>query len=413
MSMKRHWKILSFLFTATVINYMDRQTLAVGSPLIQKEFALSNQQLGLLFSAFYFSYALSVAVIGELIDRIALRKTFLLIVAWWSITTALTATSHTFWHLFAFRMLLGVGEAGLFPATARLISLYMRPDEKTLANSFYMAGGSLGLVIVQPLMVGLSLKYGWRGGFVVIGALSSVWVIAWLIGFRAEDEAGMRKVAPDTAAQPVDWSSVLRMPRFWGMMVASFCGNTCLYFIINWLPTFMVQDRHFAYNLKLGGTMLVPYLGLDTGYMLSGYAVLLLSSRYVVYRVRRWCLVLATLLMTSALIATPFSKSNLLLIVLLFMATLGMAVWNSNYLSGVEEISQAKPAAVAGVVGSVGAFSGAISLWLIGAVSQVAGSFSGVFIMAGLLIVVGTAGILLTEARSFVPHSETADLVVD
>jgi len=194
-----------------------------------------------------------------------------------------------------------------------------------------------------------------------------------------------------------DWTSLLRRKRFWGFMLASFCGNTCLYFLMNWLPSFLVQDRHFTFNLRLGGVMLVPFIGLDTGYMFSGFAVLRLAKTYPVLVVRRWALGLAAVLVGCALAYTPFTRSETMLVGVLFGTTFGMAVWNSNYLSGVEELSNVKPAAVAGVIGSVGALGGAISLWLIGLVSQLSGNFKSVFIMIGLLIVVGSFGILLTE----------------
>jgi ACS family D-galactonate transporter-like MFS transporter len=395
--LKNHWKILIFLFMVTVLNYMDRQTLSVSSPIIQKEFGLNNEQLGLLFSAFYMSYAVSVALVGELIDRLSIRSAFVWIVTWWSVATMITAFSRSFWHLFGFRLLLGIGEAGLWPATAKLVSVTMRPQEKTLANSFYMAGGSLGLVIVQPLMIGLSLTFGWRMGFVVIGALSALWILAWLLWFTPAKEVELHRVAPVEVASGGTWISLLKTTRFWGFLLASFCGNTCLYFLINWLPSFLVQDRHFGFNLRLGGVLLIPFLGLDAGYLVSGFTVLSLSKKYPVLKVRRWILASAALLMVFALVCTPFASSDVLLVLVLFGTTFGMAVWNSNYLSGVEELSNVKPAAVAGVIGSVGALGGAITLWLIGFVSQLAGSFKPVFFLNAVLIVAGSIGILATE----------------
>jgi MFS family permease len=407
MSLRAHWKVLLFLFLATVLNYMDRQTLSVSSPLIQKEFSLSNQQLGLLFSAFFMSYAVSVALIGEFIDRLSIRTAFICVVSWWSVATMLTAFSRNFWYLFGFRMLLGIGEAGLWPATARLVSLYMEAKDRTLANSFYMAGGSFGLVLLQPLMIWLSLAHGWRVGFLIIGGLSSFWLLAWVLWFKPPAKPLVDE-GRDPASTAGSWYPIVRSARFWGFMLASFCGNTTLYFLMNWLPTFLIQDRHFTYNLKLGGVILIPFLGLDAGYMVSGFTVLRLSRSRAVLQVRRWAIGLGGLLTAAALISTPFTQSQVLAVAALFATTFGMAVWNSNYLSGVEEISSVKPAAVAGVIGSIGAVGGAISLWLIGLMSELPGGFKSVFIMIGLLILVGSLGILLTEKRSLVAvHTST------
>src|SRR3954469_23194126 len=111
MTKHRRWIICAFIFFATVLNYMDRQTLGIVAPLVQGEFGIDNAQLGLLFSAFYWTYGVSVALIGELIDRVAMRWAFALAVLWWSMATGLTSFSTTFAQLFGFRMLLGMGEA--------------------------------------------------------------------------------------------------------------------------------------------------------------------------------------------------------------------------------------------------------------------------------------------------------------
>jgi MFS family permease len=394
---RRHWQICAFLFFATVLNYMDRQTLGTAAPLIQKDFSLDNEQLGALFSAFYIAYGVSVALIGEVIDRVSIRLAFAGVVIWWSIATVLTGFASGFRQLFGLRMLLGIGEAGNWPATARLVSMYMAPKERTLANSIYMGGGSLGLVLVQPLLVWLSSVYGWRVGFFIVGSLSVFWIAAWLAWFRSSRIAGMVRHDQERVEGPAAWSEIVRLPRFWGLMCASLFGNTCLYFLMNWIPTFLVQDRHFAYNIKLGGVMIVPFLGLDAGYLLSGFLVLRIARALPVLRARRRVLIGAALLMAASVVATPFAQSDLLLLLLLFGTTVGMAAWNANYLCAVEELSPRKVSAVAGIVGSIGAFGGAISLWLVGVISQAAHSFTPVFLLIGVMICLGSCGILLTR----------------
>ena len=397
MSQRQRWYICAFVFSATVLNYMDRQTLGIVAPLVQKEFNLDNAQLGLLFSAFYVTYGISVALIGEVIDRVSIRVSFAAVVAWWSLATGLTALSSTFWQLFGFRMLLGVGEAGNWPAAARLVSMYIPRNERTLANSIYMGGGSLGLVIVQPLLMWLSLQYGWRAGFVIIGGLSIFWIIAWLWWFRPANIQHLQRHDTSSKQQRGSWSDVIRLPRFWGLLVASFFGNACLYFLMNWLPTYLVQDRNFQFNMTLGGVIVVPFIGLDLGYIASGFLVLRLSRRGMsVLAARRRVVIAATLLMSVSMALTPLVNSDVISLLLLFGATVGMAGWNSNYLCFVQELSPRKVSAVAGVIGSAGAFAGAITLWLFGVVSQMAGSFTPVFMIVAGMIGLASAGILLS-----------------
>ncbi len=398
MSDNRRWIICAFVFFATVLNYMDRQTLGIVAPLVQREFNIDNAQLGLLFSAFYVTYGVSVAVMGEVFDRVSIRLSFAVVVAWWSLATAFTGLSRTFWQLFGLRMLLGIGEAGNWPATARLVSMYIPPHERTLANSIYMGGGSLGLVIVQPLLVWLSLWYGWRMGFAVIGAISTVWIAAWIWWYRPARVASLARYDAPASGQTASWAGILRLPRFWGLIVASFFGNACLYFLMNWLPTYLIQDRGFQFNMALGGVVIIPFIGLDFGYLVSGFAVLRLSRLGGdVGRARRIVLIAAASLMAICMASTPIVESNVVALLLLFGGTLGMAAWNSNYLCFVEELSPRKVSAVAGVVGSAGAFAGAITVWLFGVVSQAAGSFTPVFLSIAVMIWVATGGILLTR----------------
>lgn len=401
------WYVCLFVFFTTVLNYMDRETLGIVAPLIQSDFHINNRQLGLLFSVFYIAYGLSVACVGEVIDRVSIRLSLAVIVAWWSVVTVLTGFSRGFGQLFGLRALLGIGEAGNWPATARLVSMYLPPEERTLANSIYMGGGSLGLVIIQPLLVWLSMLYGWRGGFVIIGLLSSFWIVAWLWWFRPSRVEGMKRHDLTTDPRVSSWSEIIREPRFWGLIAASFFGNSCLYFLMNWLPTFLVQDRHFKFGMKLGGIVALPFVGLDLGYLFSGFVVLKLAkSKWPTLFVRRFVLIAAATLMGVSMMSIPYAKTDALVVALLIAATFGMAAWNSNYLCFVEELSPSKVSAVAGVVGSAGAFGGALFLWLIGLISEISGSFTPVFLLVGVMIWLASAGLLFTaEPQKLRPFS--------
>jgi ACS family hexuronate transporter-like MFS transporter len=166
---------------------------------------------------------------------------------------------------------------------------------------------------------------------------------------------------------------------------------------MNWLPTFLVQDRHFKFGMKLGGIVALPFVGLDLGYLVSGLVVLKLAkSKWPTLFVRRLVLIAAATLMGISMISIPYAKTDALVVALLVVSTFGMAAWNSNYLCFVEELSPSKVSAVAGVVGSAGAFGGAIFLWLIGLISEISGSFTLVFLMVAVMIWLASAGLLCT-----------------
>jgi ACS family hexuronate transporter-like MFS transporter len=245
----------------------------------------------------------------------------------------------------------------------------------------------------------MSVKYGWRTGFLAIGCFSILWLIAWLWWFRPRNIQTLER--HDTAAErgsAATWREVVRLPRFWGLVVASICGNTCIYFLMNWLPSFLAQDRGIRFGMKLGTVIIFPFLGLDLGYVVSGFGILALGRRgWTVLKARRVLLLLSATVMSVSMVAVPGAGTNIATAALLFAGAFGMAGWNSNYLCFVEELSPRKAAAVAGVVGSAGAFAGAASLWGIGLISKLAGNFTPVFFMVAGLIWIASAGILLTR----------------
>jgi MFS family permease len=176
---------------------------------------------------------------------------------------------------------------------------------------------------------------------------------------------------------------------------------------MNWLPTFLVQDRHFKFGMKLGGIVALPFVGLDLGYLFSGFVVLKLAkSKWPTLFVRRFVLIAAATLMGVSMMSIPYAKTDALVVAILIAATFGMAAWNCNYLCFVEELSPSKVSAVAGVVGGAGAFGGALFLWLIGLISEIYGSFTLVFLLVGVMIWLASAGLLFTaEPQKLRPFS--------
>lgn len=175
------WAVAALLFLVTVLNYMDRQTLSMAAPLVQKELHLDNARFGLLASAFFFTYGAMQGVTGLILDRVSIRWGYPICVLVWSMAGALTGASANFSQLFACRLLLGVGEAANWPAALRVVSRILPPDKRSFGNGLFNSGASIGAVITPPLMVYLSMRSGWRFAFVVIGISGLFWVIAWLV----------------------------------------------------------------------------------------------------------------------------------------------------------------------------------------------------------------------------------------
>lgn len=272
------WAVAGLLFLATVLNYMDRQTLSMAAPLVQKELHLDNSRLGLLASAFFFTYGAMMGVTGWILDRVSIRWGYAACVLVWSMAGALTGASSNFSQLFGCRLLLGVGEAANWPAALRVVSRILPPEKRSFGNGLFNSGASVGAVITPPLMVYLSMRSGWRSAFVVIGTLGFLWVIGWLVTTHwmpsIEEQRGQADVSkpasPESAYTLSTWGEILRSGRFWGLIVASITYNPCYYFYSTWLPTYFVQQRGVPFGTELGRLMMIPYVGFGIGSMVGG-----------------------------------------------------------------------------------------------------------------------------------------------
>ncbi len=411
----RPWFICGFLFFATVLNYMDRHTLSNVAPLIQEEFSLDNAQLGLLLAAFSYSYGIMQAVTGLILDRVNVRLGYALAVCWWSLAGAATGMVHGFWQLFGCRMMLGVGEAANWPAAMRIVSRILPPEKRSLANGIFTSGSSIGALITPLLMIWITQRWGWRSGFVAVGLLGIVWVVGWLLFVRIPEDGKKERqeresATPETtrASSPSlshgsshgsPWDEILNSRRFWGLIVASAFYTPCLFFYATWMPTYLVQERGFDFGMKLGGTMIVPFIGLDVGYLLGGFVVLALVRRGFPVAISRKLVIGVGAAIMLLAIAVPWVETTTAAMTLIFLTTMSLASWQSNYLSFVEEVSRENVSGVSGVVGGAGAFSAAFFIWLTGWVSKTTGSFALVFAGLGILPLIATFGILVIMGR--------------
>ena len=176
----RRWFMIAMMFLATVINYLDRQTLSVLAPVLREEFGMSNVDYSRIVSAFMVSYTIMNGVSGPLIDRVGTRLGCAMCVAWWSAASILQAFAVNTWTLGVTRFLLGMGEAGNWPVGIRVVAEWFPTRERSLASGIFNSGSSIGALIATPLVVFLSLRFGWRTAFAAVGLTGFAWLILWL-----------------------------------------------------------------------------------------------------------------------------------------------------------------------------------------------------------------------------------------
>jgi MFS family permease len=232
--------VVWLLAAAVFINYFDRGNLATASPLIQKELGLSNSELGILFSAFFWAYAPLQPLAGWLAQRFDVRYVLGGGLAVWAIATTLTGLASSFGVLLVLRVLLGIGESVAYPSNAKFLGQRVATHERGLANGLIATGQSLGPTC-GTLIGGLLMAHsGWRPAFIVFGILSLLWLIPW----RAVTRGGTTAVSA-AGTHPVRYRVLLGERSLWGTSLGHFCGNYAYYFTLTWLPLYLVNVQGF------------------------------------------------------------------------------------------------------------------------------------------------------------------------
>jgi len=242
--------ILVLLAISVFINYVDRGNLSIAGPMLKDELGISASRLGILFSAFFFTYGLFQLFSGWLVDRFNVNWIFAGGFFLWSVATAATGIAHAFASILVFRLLVGIGESVAYPSYTKIIASNFPETQRGFANGVLSAGVVLGPGFGMLFGGLLIARYGWRPCFIVLGLASLLWIIPWLR--YAPNEP--RVIQTDTAGTRM-FLELLRVRSLWGTCLGLFCGNYVNYFLITWLPFYLVRERQFSMDkmAKIGG----------------------------------------------------------------------------------------------------------------------------------------------------------------
>ena len=322
----RRWFMIAMVFAATVINYLDRQTLSVLAPVLREEFGMSNVDYSRIVSAFMLAYTIMNGVSGPLIDRVGTRLGYALCVGWWSASSILQAFAVNAWTLGFTRFLLGMGEAGNWPAGIRVVAEWFPSHERSLASGIFNSGSSIGAMIATPLVVFLWLQFGWRTAFVAVGLTGFAWLIVWWRCYETP------LFPNEVKAKPVPVSELLRMRFIRGFAVVKLLMDPVWYFYIFWFPEYLKNGRHLD-MAEIGKYGWIPFLAADFGNLIGGwFCGWLLKSGVTVNRARKGTVTLAACFMTSAIPAV-FVESPWYSMACVSLAMAGYTACNAVLLS--------------------------------------------------------------------------------
>jgi MFS family permease len=370
------------------INYVDRGNLATAAPLIKTELGLSATRLGVLIAAFSWTYTPSMLLAGWLSERINPYRTLALGLLVWSLATAATGLAGGFFDLVALRLLLGVGESAAFPASSALLARHLSPGSLGRANALIGLGLSLGPAFGTFAGGLLIAGFGWRRVFVGLGLASLVWLWPWLARtgrLSARERAEAREPGPSYLA-------VLRHREAWGAALGHFSANYLFYFLLSWMPLYLVQARGYsvAGMAQLGGLVYLAYAASNAA---SGWLTdQAIGAGAGVGRVRKTAAVAAHLVAPAGLMLSAIGDARWA-VAGLFVAAVGSGL----NTAGIFAIGQtlAGPRAAGKWVGfqnAVGNAAGMIGPIVTGLVMDATGHFEAAFIIAAAVGLTGVLG---------------------
>jgi MFS transporter, ACS family, hexuronate transporter len=417
------WWIVSLIFLATLINYIDRLTISVLASEITRDLHLSNTDFGGIVTWFLLAYTISQSLSGKLYDRIGTRLGFTFSIIVWSLAAMAHAFARGLGSLSLFRFILGFGEAGNWPGAAKTIAEWFPIKQRAFGMAIFNSGAAIGSIVAPPLIVWLAQTYDWQTTFLVTGSLGFLWLILWLLFYQTPDRhrwitpeeltlirtgqvsaeepegdaatvASIVNIAPPLTPVAANegaprWRELLRYKQVWAIVAARFLTDPIWWLYITWLPKYLADARGFSLT-KIGLFAWVPFVAADagslTGGWMSGY---LIGRGWSVDRARKAVILVAAFLMPAGIVAA-FVNNPMIALALIGVVLFGFQVWINNVQTLPSDFFSDR--AVASVAGLGGTGAGIGSMIFIFTTGWVVDHFSYVPILvaAGILAPLGT-----------------------
>ena len=262
----RRWEIVSLLFVASFINYLDRATLSVALPQISRDLGLAPTTKGVLLSAFFWSYAVMQVPIGWLADRANLRWLYAGMFLLWSLACGLTGFATTLGVFILLRILMGIGESIYLPGGTKIVSIIFPPRERGFPSGLFDSGTRAGLALGAPLIAWLVLRYGWRNMFFLVGFTALLWLVPWISTCPSQ----LRGQPPSGAGAGAPPRGFTFDRNLMGICLGFFCFDYYWYLLVTWLPDYLVTVRHLTI-LRAGLYSSLPYFVFGVSEPLGGW----------------------------------------------------------------------------------------------------------------------------------------------
>ncbi len=397
------WVVVSLVAIATVINYVDRNALSIMWVEIGPELGMDEFDYARLVMVFMVGYAIGQALFGKIFDMIGTRLGFVLAIVIWSVSIMLHAVTRTFASLAAMRFTLAFGEAGNWPGATKSNAEWFPIRERALAQGIFNSGASLGAVISAPAIALLYLQFGWKATFVIIGLFGFLWLVPWLLVFKAPPDrhpwlsaeereyilTGQRdeSASDDEEQAAPGWFEMLRFRQSWSVVASRFFLDPIWWLFVSWLPIYLAAT--FGFDIKqIGFSAWVPYVGAMAGALFGGWLArhLLEKGRTVNYA-RKMTITLGGVIMLPALLLTAAAATPLAAILLIAVILFGFQTAIGNIQTLPSDFFSGKSVGSLAGVGGAAAVAGVlVTTELIPRIVEASGSFAPAFIWGAALV---------------------------
>jgi len=400
------WVICGLLFAATAINYVDRQMIGVLKAPISDDLGWSETDFATVIIWFQLAYAIGYVSFGWFIDRLGARIGYSVAFIIWTLGHTLCGFAGTAGQFSAARFVLGIGESGNFPAGIKAVSEWFPAKERALATGIFNAGANIGAIVtpaVVPIIV-VSMGLGWRMAFIITGAASLVWLVAWIAIYRrpreqprlSAEELAYIESDPADPPEKIGWLRLLRYRETWAYALGKFLIDPIWWLFLFWTPDFLSKTYHL--DLKsFGPPLIVIYLISDIGSVAGGWSSSTMMKRGFSANAARKLTMLACAFLVMPIFFAQYVDNLWLAVGIVGLATAAHQAFSANlYTIPSDMFPRGAVGSVVGIGGTVGAIGGMGMAWFTGYILQTTGSYTLIFAVAGsvYLIAVGVVHLL-------------------
>ena len=372
---RKRYNILFLVFITVVINYLDRSNISIAAFAIREELGISTIQMGIIFSAFAWTYSILQIPGGIMVDKVKARILYPIVLILWSVATLIQGFINSLSAFIGLRAAIGVFETPSYPLNNKIVTSWFPEKERASAIAIYTSGQFIGLAFLTPVLVIIQDALGWRGLLIVSGVIGILWAFIWYFFYKEPNEhpkvsdeelnyikegGGLVETkTQDKNKQEFSFSDLKHAfiyRKLWGVYIGQFCIGSLFIFFLTWFPTYLVEFRGLDF-IKSGFLASLPFLAAFVGVLLSGFTSDFLVRKGFTNEMARKTPVLIGMILSMTIVGANYTDSTFLIILFLSIAFLGNGLSSITWVF----VSLLAPKKLIGLIGGTFNFIGGLS----------------------------------------------------